>query len=383
MNITGFPRSLVYACSLLTCTCAPQLNSMLSARALNPILSSPSLIKAKPEDDISVECRVKFSEEQLQHVPTLQWVYSSLRYRDMDTEHLLREIQLQPQGAGVGGSVQGVPGGHEIQADWKEVLFEKSEGEGRVGVWTLHLKNIQENNEGRYSCKVMVENSQQTFSRETLVTVKNKKVSQSRDSDKYVLYKKAGGNVTLDCLDMEGRDGANISGIPVWRKNGEVIVENGTQLKLIRVDKEDSGVYHCVVSGYNKNITVQVQHAPSVLPLRETVKQYPGFSVSMSCKVTSLPVPLIRWYKIQSSADESTPAVQYIPVIIQSNNNISIHLDDYKDGMIISRLQFLSVSAQDYGTYSCNASNLLGKVTFFTTIMIKMIFNNYNKQSEG
>ena len=72
----------------------------------------------------------------------------------MDTEHLLQEIQLQPQGAGVGGSVQGVPGGHDTQADWKEALFEKNEGEGRVGVWTLHLKNIQENNEGRYSCKV-------------------------------------------------------------------------------------------------------------------------------------------------------------------------------------------------------------------------------------
>ena len=79
------------------------------------------------------------------------------RYRDMDTEHLLHEIQLQPQGAGVGGSVQRVPGGteeHETQADWKEVNFENGEEEGSVGVWTLYLKNIQENNEGRYSCKV-------------------------------------------------------------------------------------------------------------------------------------------------------------------------------------------------------------------------------------
>ena len=46
------------------------------------------------------------------------------------------------------------------------------------------------------------------------------------DSDKYVLYKKAGGNVTLDCLDMEGRDGANISGIPVWRKNGGKYIQD-------------------------------------------------------------------------------------------------------------------------------------------------------------
>ena len=36
---------------------------------------------------------------------------------------------------------------------------------------------------------------------------------------------KAGGNITLDCLDMDGKMEADIAGTTVWRKNGGIIFD--------------------------------------------------------------------------------------------------------------------------------------------------------------
>jgi len=208
---------------------------------------------------------------------------------------------------------------------------------------------------------------EEPYSKEVLLIVKKIQVDESRET--FVL-ERTGGNITLDCLDMKDKATGNIQGLTIWRKNGELIVQNSTQLKLIRVDKDDSGVYHCLVSGHvTKNITLQVNHAPNIQTMQATVKQHPGYPVSMACKVSSLPVPLIRWYHVPKSKDDGDQTsleaekAPMEPSLVVASESVSIQLEGFKDGMVTSRLVLDNVTTDMYGHYSCNASNTLGKAS--------------------
>ena len=133
------------------------------------------------------------------------------------------------------------------------------------------------------------------------------------------------------------------------------VVENGRQLSLIRVDRSDSGIYVCSVSGGSKtyNFSLLVEHTPAVLPLHSPTYQAPGYPSSLSCEVTAAPVPAVTWYRVGSPTG---------PAIIRSHQDISIIIQDYKDGRMTSSLVFDNVTLEDFGEYSCNASNSLGQV---------------------
>jgi len=234
---------------------------------------------------------------------------------------------------------------------------------------------------GRYYCKVVLDES--VFEREIyLKVIKNEK---EKTLETFVV-EKAGDNITLDCLDMEGRTQPSSEDAAVWRKNGEKIVGNGSQLKLIRVDKEDTGIYHCLVSGgLTRNVSIQVKHPPIIEVYQPIVKQHPGYAASLSCVVTSVPVPVIRWYKLGGShshlmpetpllASEVTTEVEsgYPAPVLANSNHLSINVE-LKDGEVTSRIYFWSILATDYGVYSCNATNSLGTVSSKLRLMYSKV----------
>ena len=132
------------------------------------------------------------------------------------------------------------------------------------------------------------------------------------------------------------------------------VVQNGKKLSLIRVDRSDSGIYVCSVAGGSKtmNISLLVEHSPTIIPTK-LVTQAPGYPSSLSCQVTAAPVPSVSWYRLGSPLG---------PTIIRSKGDLSMVIEDYRDGRMTSSLVFHNVSRDDFGEYSCNASNSLGQV---------------------
>ena len=140
------------------------------------------------------------------------------------------------------------------------------------------------------------------------------------------------------------------------------VVQNGRHLSLIHVDRSDSGIYVCSVSGGSKtlNFSLLVEHIPTVTPLHTLMYQSPGYPSSLSCEVTAAPVPAVSWYRVGSPMG---------PAIIRSHQDISIIIQDYKEGMMISSLVFDNVTHEDFGEYLCNATSYLGQVFCITISM--------------
>ena len=111
----------------------------------------------------------------------------------------------------------------------------------------------------------------------------------------------------------------------------------------------------CSVWGGSKtlNISLLVDHIPTVAPTNSTISQSPGYPPSLSCEVTAVPVPAVSWYRLGLSKD---------PAMIKSHGDTSILIADYKDGRMVSSLVLDNVTQQDYGQYSCNATNTHGQV---------------------
>ena len=101
------------------------------------------------------------------------------------------------------------------------------------------------------------------------------------------------------------------------------------------------------------NVSVLVEHIPTITPTQLTISQSPGYPSSLSCEVTAIPVPAVSWYRLESPLG---------PTMMKSRGDISMMIDEYKDGRMTSSLVFYNVTQEDYGQYSCNATNIMGQV---------------------
>lgn len=216
-------------------------------------------------------------------------------------------------------------------------------------VWSLTLYKVTKSMAAFYQCEVLL-NDEPVSSRKVLLTVVDP--SKVDHNTKYVITKQ-GGNVTLDCTDFEGED-------VHWKRLGDTaVVQSGKLLSLIRVDRSDSGVYVCSVSGGTRtmNISLLVEHTPIVTTNHSIVSESIGHSTRLTCAVTAVPVPAVSWYSLKEK-----------PFMIKSQGDVSITINDYKDGRMTSTLIFHNVSQHNYGDYSCNATNAEGKASSLMTL---------------
>eukprot|EP00092_Neocalanus_flemingeri_P007176 GFUD01007754.1.p1 GENE.GFUD01007754.1~~GFUD01007754.1.p1 ORF type:complete len:362 (+),score=102.88 GFUD01007754.1:347-1432(+) len=241
------------------------------------------------------------------------------------------------------------------QIDYEEEQATSEMSEEEEGwVWRLILSKVTTSVAGLYQCQVLI-HDEVVSSRKVLLNVLDP--NKVEHNTKYVITKQ-GRNITLDCTDFEGED-VN------WKRLGETtVVQNGKRLSLIRVDRSDSGIYVCSVSGGSKtmNVSLLVQHIPTIIPSKSIMSQFPGYPSSLSCEVTAVPVPAVSWYSLSSPLG---------PSLIKSHGDLSITIDDYKDGKMTSSLVFYNVTQEDYGQYSCNATNILGQ----GSATVKLVFS--------
>jgi hypothetical protein len=148
----------------------------------------------------------------------------------------------------------------------------------------------------------------------------------------------------------------------IWMKNNSQIMRENqlANLRIERVERNDSGLYTCVV--YNRFYNNQTSNGSSTIELivqsrpiiETTVSKLAaeiGQSLALTCRVIGQPKPNIIW--------------KYNERIIQCDEIVND----------ICYLRFSKIAKKDFGAYQCIAENLLGKEEW--TYQIVSRGNNY------
>lgn len=185
-----------------------------------------------------------------------------------------------------------------------------------------------------------------------------------------------GQSVKLYCPVSGTDDPASNRTLVVWSYGGHFIVntlrkwtrfkekKNGKYLKIVRVKKEDAGLYTCRAyneHGYIKmNITLTIksprtlEHAEKApkfrKPARRLMPYKAGETAKLNCHSSGNPDPDVQWFKDGESYGQ------------HKRTSIS------PNGWTLN-LRYLTV--QDSGIYLCRVSNKLGSINRTFTVMVK------------
>uniref|UniRef100_A0A3Q3KX85 Opioid binding protein/cell adhesion molecule-like n=1 Tax=Mastacembelus armatus TaxID=205130 RepID=A0A3Q3KX85_9TELE len=171
-----------------------------------------------------------------------------------------------------------------------------------------------------------------------------------------------GSNVNLMCLAV-GRPEANI----VWKHHSprgtHKFVTEGENLELTAITKEQSGTYECIASNDIsspdvRTVEVTINYPPFISKARSM-----GTSVGqkgvLQCEASAVPRADFEWYKEDRR--------QVFPLKTQG-----------KQSMLI----FFNVSEEDYGNYTCVATNIMG-ITNASIILYVQLEGCRSKSSSG
>ncbi|XP_055488832.1 tyrosine-protein kinase transmembrane receptor ROR2-like isoform X2 [Leucoraja erinacea] len=121
--------------------------------------------------------------------------------------------------------------------------------------------------------------------------------------------------------------------------------EYGSRLRIVKLDKSDTGYYQCVASNGNGTVkatgqlNVMLGYFLKFLMPVNNISTVEGQTANLHCRVAGYPVPNIKWLKNDS-------------LVLQEERRITIRKTEYG-----SRLRIQDLNRADTGFYQCVASN--------------------------
>ncbi|XP_048849286.1 hemicentin-2-like [Brienomyrus brachyistius] len=160
----------------------------------------------------------------------------------------------------------------------------------------------------------------------------------------------AGNSVTLTCRPPRSRPPARVT----WFKNGRPLTHKphfsqlpSGDLLFHRLQEADRGSYFCRASNSllpravsSRKAYLNVQASPSVTLWPKLVTTVLGSRVTLHCQVSGYPLPRITWSKQGRS--------------VQTGGRVTLGINN-------ATLYFSSVKAFDEGSYTCHATNTVGR----------------------
>lgn len=219
------------------------------------------------------------------------------------------------------------------------------------GDWNLRIKHVQHNDSGEYTCQINTS------------PVKIKRVRLHVQVPAYILNEMSSRDVDVE----EGKDvelTCKATGIPnpniTWfvkpltaEETKEYLNIEGPTLYIDNIKRYQSGRYVCLA--YNgvppattREMLVQVQYVPIVRLLNTRLGQILGKETILECSVTSHPRAKITWIK---NGVQIPHSYKYRQELYPGK-----HPDAYT-----FTLQILYINKHDYGDYTCEAENRMGR----------------------
>uniref|UniRef100_A0A7N8XLI7 Opioid binding protein/cell adhesion molecule-like n=1 Tax=Mastacembelus armatus TaxID=205130 RepID=A0A7N8XLI7_9TELE len=222
-------------------------------------------------------------------------------------------------------------GNEKWSLDPRVILMENT----AVTEYSIKIQNVDVHDEGPYVCSILTNRKPKSTKVHLIVQVPARITNISKD-----ITVNEGSNVNLMCLAV-GRPEANI----VWKHHSprgtHKFVTEGENLELTAITKEQSGTYECIASNDIsspdvRTVEVTINYPPFISKARSM-----GTSVGqkgvLQCEASAVPRADFEWYKEDRR--------QVFPLKTQG-----------KQSMLI----FFNVSEEDYGNYTCVATNIMG-----------------------
>lgn len=224
--------------------------------------------------------------------------------------------------------------------------------------WRLRIKGLELQDEGNYTCFVVLTNNNNRVmdNRTVIVTDKPIILEEFSSSDMTV---KEGDSVPLRC---------NASGRPypqmMWRREGNAILPGGgvvvmgPSLDIENIQYDARGNYICEalneVGSAIRNILLQVTHSPKVKADSSEFGQKQGYSRMLVCYIDANPAP-------QLDPEINQLYWSYgVQRISNTDPRYTIRILEGAYGRLTYELIVNEVTSSDFGVYSCNAANVHG-----------------------
>ncbi|XP_015905323.1 leucine-rich repeats and immunoglobulin-like domains protein 2 [Parasteatoda tepidariorum] len=226
----------------------------------------------------------------------------------------------------------------------------------------LNIKNIQDEDEGRYQC-VITNKFGSVYSSKARITVHIFPVFTKTPSD---LAIKTGSTARLEC-GAKGQPRPEI----VWRKDGGGeefpaakerrmhVMPTDDVFFIVGVKPSDTGVYSCAASNIAgtivANVTLTVLETPSFVKKMEDKETRAGETTVLECLASGSPRPKLKWTKDGGSLYATER-----------------HFFTAGDQLLI----IVQTQASDAGTYTCEMSNTLGTERGSSQLKVMQVSQN-------
>ncbi|XP_066943985.1 lachesin-like [Macrobrachium rosenbergii] len=204
------------------------------------------------------------------------------------------------------------------------------------------LSGVARRHAGKYECRIeTIPVTKLTHTLDVQYPAKAIRVSPE------VQRVRKGSSVTLECRGL-GNPKAAIS----WsRKMGHLPsgeqAEEGSSLTFENIDRHVEGVYICTAANGIGNpssttMTVEVEYPPEIIAEQATLHTDEGDEAKLLCIVHGRPTPTVTWMRNGKPLSTDT------------------HIQEH-DGAHRHTLTISKVTMEDFGNYTCSASNTFGE----------------------
>ncbi|XP_068601287.1 limbic system-associated membrane protein [Brachionichthys hirsutus] len=203
--------------------------------------------------------------------------------------------------------------------------------------YSLRIQKVDVFDEGSYTCSIQTTQQPKTSQVYLIVQVPANIHKVSED-----ITVNEGSNLTLSCL-ASGRPEPAIT----WRLlNPSAEPLDGEEyLDVVGIVRNQAGRYECkasndVTTPDVKYVNVVVNYPPTIKKTQSSETQV-GRTGTLQCEATAVPTPEFEWYRDEKRMSNS----QAVSIQILGSTTI---------------LGITNVTEEDYGNYTCVASNRLG-----------------------
>uniref|UniRef100_A0A8B9GWA2 Limbic system associated membrane protein n=1 Tax=Astyanax mexicanus TaxID=7994 RepID=A0A8B9GWA2_ASTMX len=215
----------------------------------------------------------------------------------------------------------------------------------------LRIQKVDVFDEGPYTCSIQTKQQSKTSQVYLIVQVPANIYRVSED-----INVNEGSNVTLSCL-ANGRPDPSIT----WRVDFNKTLEVGEYLEISGIMRTQAGRYECkasndVAAPDVKYVNVIVNYPPFIKGAKSSETQVGRMGV-LQCDATAVPKPEFEWYR-----DDKR---------LSNMQGVSIQIIGTRTLLLVA-----NVTEEDYGNYTCMATNRLGTHNASVFLYSEIVFGN-------